>query len=99
MRRRGCRDKVKGIKSKLTESSPPHRKVSVMDRIEGAAEQADLSHGLPATRLCPYLALAIDDKFSGGQFLESHRPVGMELGGADADLGAQAELAAIAETG
>jgi hypothetical protein len=34
----------------------------------------------------PNLTIPIDDKFSGGQFFQTHRTEGVELRGADPDL-------------
>ena len=41
------------------------------------------------------LSLAENDEFGGGQLLHAHGAVGMELRGADADLGTEPELAAV----
>src|SRR5437588_9361475 len=45
------------------------------------------------------LAVAVDDPLGGGQLAEAAGAAGVELVGADADLGAEAELAAVVEPG
>src|SRR5690348_9098736 len=45
----------------------------------------------------PDLAVAVDDPLGAGQLAEAAGAAGVELVGADADLGAQAELAAVVE--
>ena len=47
--------------------------------------------------LFAHLAVAADDVFVGRQFLETHRAARMQLVGADADLRAEAEFAAVGE--
>src|SRR5690348_17180783 len=49
--------------------------------------------------LAPHLAVAADDVLIGRQFLESHRTAGVKLIRADADLRAEAKLAAVGKTG
>ena len=77
-------------------------------RIEGAAEQADphprrvrgqdeagcvvAAHGL----ICPDAAHAI---LEAGELLDADRAARVQLAGGDADLGAEAELAAVGELG
>src|SRR5437867_651475 len=48
---------------------------------------------LPASG--PDLPGAADDKLGRGESFGPHRTVGVELGGGDADLGAEAELASV----
>src|SRR5712671_1720765 len=48
-------------------------------------------------RLWPGLAAAANDIFENRELLDANRPARMELAGADADLGAHAELPAIGE--
>ena len=43
--------------------------------------------------------VALDDVLGGGQLAQAHRAAGVELLGADADLGAEAELLAVDEAG
>src|SRR5690606_36741211 len=45
----------------------------------------------------PYLAVAAHHPAFDGQRLQAHRGVGVQAGGGDADLRAQAELAAVVE--
>src|SRR4051794_34573559 len=47
----------------------------------------------------PAVTVAGDDPLVGGQVVGAHRPAGVEFVGADADLGAQAVLAAVGEAG
>src|SRR4051794_20363630 len=47
----------------------------------------------------PGLAGAADDVLGGGELAEAHGAAGVELLGADADLGAEAELFAVDEAG
>ena len=47
----------------------------------------------------PHLAVANSEPLVAGQFLQAHRAARADLVGADTDLGAHAELAAIGEAG
>src|SRR5690606_12798144 len=59
--------------------------------------QGGRSGAAAAPRLGPDLAAAVHDVLVGDQGLEAHRPAGVELLGADADLGAEPELEAVVE--
>src|SRR5580698_9737725 len=49
--------------------------------------------------LCTYLPGSLHDILVGGQLPQAHWPPGVQLLGADADLGAEAELLTVGETG
>src|SRR6186713_1495192 len=49
--------------------------------------------------LGPHLSISSDDELRRGESLGPHRAVGMQSGGRHADLGAEAELAAVGEAG
>ena len=51
------------------------------------------------SRLRPRLAVAADAIFEAGELFDADRAAGVHLAGGDADLAAEAELAAIGELG
>src|SRR5437660_12643529 len=62
--------------------------------------------GFPVSRslwhsgsLCTDLAVSSHHETGGGQLPQAHRPVGVQLAGGDADLGAEPQLAAVVEAG
>src|SRR5690606_33627196 len=52
---------------------------------------------VPCPGRLPDLALAVYHPLQGGEAAQPHRPVGVELRRADADLGPEPELAAVVE--
>ena len=80
--------------------------VRFVGRIERAAEQADAhprrmrgqnQAGRQPSR--PDLPRAADAIFEAGELLDADRAAGVQLAGGDADLGAEAEFAAVGELG
>ena len=64
-----------------------------MDRVEGAAEDADAA----GPRSLANLAVPVHVVLVGGELAEAHRPARVQAVRADADLGAEAELEAVGE--
>ena len=99
MRRIRCRNKEYLLKTQLFGSLLRNCQMALVDRIKGASEQADPPVTACIVHLLPNLPLSINHKLLRRQLFQTHRAVGMELGGGDADFGTQAKLAAIGKAG
>src|SRR3954467_7399107 len=77
--------------------SRPMRMPLVWNGMAGVSDGATRTgfNGMSPARSRPRLPAAVHAIFEAGELLGSNRPAGVEFSGGDADLGAEAELAAV----
>lgn len=98
VRRQRCGDEQQPIELAASEHMSGQIKMTLMNRIKGPAEQADGQRCLCSGHASGAgFATAVDDELLSGQLFEPHGPIGVQLGGGDADFRAQTELTTIVE--
>ena len=77
-----CGNKKQAVEMAAIEDMTGQGQVPLMHRIKGAAEQTDMLYFRGSAHLSgANLARPIDDEFPGGQLFQTHRSIGMQLGG------------------
>ena len=98
-------DAVVGQVADLGQPGPHvgHRREARRSRVRGSRATPGRARGssacLVGRRSPPHLPVAVDDVLHARQLAQPHRAAGVQLLGGDADLGPEAELAAVDEAG